>query len=93
MERASTVMTLSDKSANPSIRHKSIGGFQTQSPQSPMLLARISEKKAELENLKQLKDLSADLASRMSVLEEKLSNLSNGTEGLFDISAKMACIY
>ena len=86
-------MALSGKSANPNIRHKSIGGFQTQSTQSPILLARISEKKAELENLKQLKELSADLASRMSMLEEKLSNLSNGTEGLFHFPAVKASIY
>lgn len=46
-----------------------------------MLLARISEKKAELENLKQLRDLSAGLAAQMQTLEEKLSALSDGTEG------------
>lgn len=46
-----------------------------------MLLARISEKKAELENLKQLRDLSAGLAAQMQALQEKLSTLSNGTEG------------
>ena len=46
-----------------------------------MLLARINEKKAELENLKQLRDLSAGLATQMQTLQEKLSTLSNGTEG------------
>lgn len=46
-----------------------------------MLLTRISEKKAELENLKQLRDLSAGLAAQMQTLEEKLSTLSDGTEG------------
>jgi DASH complex subunit DAD2 len=49
--------------------------------QSPILLARISEKKAELENLKQLRDLSAGLAGQMQMLEEKLATLSDGTEG------------
>ena len=49
--------------------------------QSPILLARISEKKAELENLKQLRDLSAGLAGQMKMLEEKLATLSDGTEG------------
>jgi DASH complex subunit DAD2 len=49
--------------------------------QSPILLARINEKKAELENLKQLRDLSAALAGQMQMLEEKLATLSDGTEG------------
>ncbi|KAI4108951.1 MAG: hypothetical protein LQ339_002070 [Xanthoria mediterranea] len=47
-----------------------------------MLLARINEKKAELENLKQLRDLSAGLAAQMQTLQEKLSTLSNGTEAI-----------
>lgn len=48
-----------------------------------MLVARITEKRAELENLKQLRDLSAAVAAQMQTLEEKLSMLSDGTEGLF----------
>ncbi|KIN05659.1 hypothetical protein OIDMADRAFT_113416 [Oidiodendron maius Zn] len=50
--------------------------------QSPILLARINEKKAELENLKQLRDLSGALAGQMQVLEEKLATLSDGTEAV-----------
>jgi DASH complex subunit DAD2 len=50
--------------------------------QSPILLARVNEKKAELENLKELRDLSAALAGQMSVLEEKLATLADGTEGI-----------
>lgn len=46
-----------------------------------MLVARINEKKAELESLKELCDLSAGLASQMQTLEEKLSTLSDGAEG------------
>ncbi len=46
-----------------------------------MLMARIAEKKAELANLKQLRDLSGGLAAQMQALEEKLSTLSDGTEG------------
>lgn len=46
-----------------------------------MLVARINEKKAELENLKQLRDLSGGLAAQMQALEDKLSTLSDGTEG------------
>ncbi|KAL6877858.1 DASH complex subunit Dad2 domain-containing protein [Trichoderma longibrachiatum] len=49
-------------------------------PQSPALVARIEEKKAELENLKELRDLSANVASQMEALEQKLSTLSEGTE-------------
>ena len=45
------------------------------------MLKRIEEKKAELEQLKQLKDLSATLAAQMEALQEKLSTLSDGTEG------------
>ena len=36
----------------------------------------------ELENLKQLRDLSAGLAGQMQQLEEKLATLSNGTEAV-----------
>jgi hypothetical protein len=36
----------------------------------------------ELENLKELRELSAGLAGQMSVLEEKLATLSSGTEGM-----------
>lgn len=49
---------------------------------SPALLARIEEKKAELDNLKQLRDLSSEVAAQMEALEQKLATLSDGTEGL-----------
>lgn len=49
--------------------------------QSPVLISRIQEKKMELENLRELRDMSAGLAKQMETLEEKLSTLSNGTEG------------
>ena len=48
---------------------------------SPALLARVNEKKIELENLKQLQELSAGLADQMRALEHQLSTLANGTEG------------
>jgi DASH complex subunit DAD2 len=54
----------------------------TSTGQSQVLLARINEKKLELENLRQLRDLSAALAGQMSVLEEKLATLADGTEGM-----------
>lgn len=51
--------------------------------QSPALVARIEEKKAELENLKDLRDLSAAVAGQMEALEHKLQTLSDGTEGTY----------
>ncbi|CAJ2511471.1 Uu.00g070960.m01.CDS01 [Anthostomella pinea] len=50
--------------------------------QSAALLARISEKKAELDNLQELRDLSAAVADQMEALELKLSTLSDGTEAI-----------
>ena len=64
-----------------SMRHPSIGGLQNPSGQSPLLVTRSSEKKTELENLKQLRDLSGGLAAQMEALEQKLATLSDGTEG------------
>lgn len=49
--------------------------------QSAALLARVNEKKAELENLKQLRELSAAMADQMEALQQKLATLSDGTEG------------
>lgn len=49
---------------------------------SPALIARVNEKKAELENLKELRELSAAVASQMEALEQKLATLSDGTEGM-----------
>ena len=67
---------------NAGLRHPSMGPHDSASTgQSRMLVARINEKKAELENLKQLRDLSGGLAAQMQALEEKLSTLSEGTEG------------
>ncbi|KAI6780878.1 DASH complex subunit Dad2 [Emericellopsis cladophorae] len=50
------------------------------SAQSPALLARIEEKKAELAHLKELQELSGAVATQMENLEQKLSTLSDGTE-------------
>lgn len=66
----------------PSHLRQASTSANTSTGQSPILLARINEKKAELENLKQLRDLSAGLAGQMQMLEEKLSTLSDGTEGV-----------
>lgn len=63
------------------LRHQSTSGSLSSSSQSSVLQQRINEKRVELENLKQLRDLSAGLAGQMEQLEEKLGTLSNGTEG------------
>ena len=62
-------------------------------PQSPALVARIEEKRAELENLKELRDLSANMATQMEGLEQKLATLSDGTEGKIDSLSATAFIY
>ena len=79
------LMAQPSRPISSTLRHASLGGLQTSSGQSPVLLARISEKKQELENLKQLRDLSGGLTAQMQALEEKLSTLSNGTEGTYPI--------
>ncbi|KAL5120558.1 DASH complex subunit dad2 [Pleosporales sp. CAS-2024a] len=61
------------------LRNQSLGGSQQQ---SPVLLARIAEKKAELANLKDLQALSEGLADQMQMLADKLSTLSDGTEAV-----------
>ena len=53
--------------------------------QSSALEKRIHEKKAELENLRQLRDLSAGLAGQMEQLEQKLGTLSSGTEAVAEV--------
>lgn len=62
------------------------GGTASSAPLSPALAARIEEKKAELESLKELRDLSAAVANQMEALEQKLTTLSDGTEGQTDHS-------
>lgn len=75
------------------IRHQSAYGSTSSTSQSSALQHRINEKRAELDNLKQLRDLSAGLAGQMEQLEEKLSTLSEGTEGNGITSiAFVACI-
>ncbi|KAI9794800.1 MAG: hypothetical protein M1816_002928 [Peltula sp. TS41687] len=49
---------------------------------SAALQTRINEKKVELENLQQLRDLSAGLARQMQTLEEKLVTLTDSTEAI-----------
>ena len=71
------------RTRSDSVNMRSTSGFQSTgaSGHSPLLLARVSEKKLELESLRELRDLSAQLASQMEMLETQLSTLANGTEG------------
>ena len=62
------------------LRNPSLAG-SSHASNSP-LAARIAEKKAELANLRELRDLSAQLANQMSQLEDKLRTLSDGTEAV-----------
>ncbi|KAL4975506.1 DASH complex subunit Dad2-domain-containing protein [Aspergillus desertorum] len=50
--------------------------------QSSALAARVASKKAELDNLIQLRDLSNGLAGQMEALQAKLETLRNGTEAV-----------
>ena len=49
--------------------------------QSSALAGRIASKRAELDNLKQLRDLSGALYGQMQILENKIATLKDGTEG------------
>lgn len=77
-------MAFSSRSLSGHLRQGSapIDASAQSSGQSAALVARITEKKLELDNLKELRDLSAAVASQMEALEEKLSTLSDGTEGM-----------
>ncbi|OJJ38571.1 hypothetical protein ASPWEDRAFT_36247 [Aspergillus wentii DTO 134E9] len=50
--------------------------------QSSALATRIASKKAELDNLKQLCELSGALAMQVQALESKLGTLKDGTEAV-----------
>lgn len=54
---------------------------QPNSQPSSALSSRIAAKRAELENLRQLRDLSGTLAMQMQALESKVATLKDGTEG------------
>jgi DASH complex subunit DAD2 len=69
----------SGATTSSSLRQPGVGSQNAQ--QSSALAARIAAKRSELENLKQLKELSGALAAQMGALEEKLATLRDGTEG------------
>ncbi|KAK5660758.1 hypothetical protein OQA88_12124 [Cercophora sp. LCS_1] len=74
--------TFPARSFSGHMRQPSMSASAASTGQSPALVARVNEKKAELENLKELRDLSAAVASQMEALEQKLSTLSDGTEAI-----------
>ncbi|KAK2753943.1 hypothetical protein FQN54_007302 [Arachnomyces sp. PD_36] len=69
-----------------SFRQPSIHSNPSQQ-QSSALAMRVESKRAELENLKRLRDLSGTLASQMQALEEKLGTLRDGTEAVAHVLA------
>ena len=58
---------------------------QSTSSSNSALQSRINQKRQELENLRQLRDLSAHLATQMGTLEEKLATLRDGTEAVSEV--------
>jgi len=67
------------------MRQSSISGNAASGGQSAALQARVNEKKAELESLRELRDLSGAVAAQMEALEQRLATLSDGTEGGFKV--------
>ena len=66
-------------------RNLSMG--QPSASQQAALIARVAEKKAELNSLRELQALSASVADQMQMLEEKLSTLADGTEAVATVLA------
>ena len=64
-----------------SFRHPSISQAGNSNTASPALIARINEKRQELESYEELRDLSAQLAEQMQALHDKLATVSGGAEG------------
>jgi len=75
--RPTTIFPASTASAR-----QTSGTHSSTSQPSSALTARIAAKRSELENLKQLRDLSGALAGQMGLLEEKLATLRDGTEAV-----------
>lgn len=60
---------------------------QPSAHQQAALQARVKEKQAELNSLKELQALSASVADQMQMLEDKLSTLADGTEAVATVLA------
>ncbi|KAI5278175.1 hypothetical protein KEM52_004776, partial [Ascosphaera acerosa] len=59
---------------------------------SSALAARVEAKRAELQNLQQLRDTSGALAARMQELEQKLATLRDGTEAVACVMANWSSV-
>ncbi|KAK5039826.1 DASH complex subunit dad2 [Exophiala sideris] len=70
-------------SSNSSLtNHTSTSISSLRQPSQSLLQTRINAKRAELDNLRQLRDLSANLANQLSTLEAKLTTLRDGTQSV-----------
>ncbi|BCR97637.1 DASH complex subunit DAD2 [Aspergillus luchuensis] len=69
-------------SATSSFRQPNQQSTTISQQQSSVLASRIAAKRAELDNLRQLRDMSAALASQMQALQDKLGTLKDGTEAV-----------
>ncbi|KAJ5112099.1 DASH complex subunit DAD2 [Penicillium argentinense] len=69
-------------SSRPTSMMPGAGLRQPPSQPSSALSTRIAAKKAELENLRLLRDLSGTLAMQMQALESKIATLKDGTEAV-----------
>lgn len=65
--------------------HRPSSIYGTSSSHHSALQNRVNQKRQELENLKQLRDLSGQLATQMTALEEKLATLRDGSEGVAEV--------
>ncbi|GKZ82538.1 DASH complex subunit dad2 [Aspergillus niger] len=69
-------------SATSSYRQPNQQSTTISQQQSSVLATRIAAKRAELDNLRQLRDMSAALALQMQALQGKLGTLKDGTEAV-----------
>ncbi|KAK2800349.1 hypothetical protein FQN50_008165 [Emmonsiellopsis sp. PD_5] len=88
MSRPTSVFPSSGTSS--SLRQSS--AHPNSSQQASSLAARIASKRLELENLRQLRDVSGALASQMQALEEKLATLKDGTEAVACVMANWGSV-
>ncbi|KIV83767.1 hypothetical protein PV11_05762 [Exophiala sideris] len=79
-QRPTNIYPTSSKSSLTNHTSTSISSLRQ--PSQSLLQTRINAKRAELDNLRQLRDLSANLASQLSTLEAKLTTLRDGTQSV-----------
>ncbi|KAI1907201.1 DASH complex subunit dad2 [Ophidiomyces ophidiicola] len=76
-------------STAPSLRQSgALSNVSTQ--QSSILAARVAAKRSELDDLKQLREVSGALATQMEALNQKLETLRDGAEGASSIEGLLA---